>query len=61
MSVFLLQLDLNLDFMQLVNVTMNFQNKHIKAVLFVKCGFAITKHLPKTMQRFLSVHIKVKN
>lgn len=60
MSVFLFQLHLNLVFMQLVNVTMYFKNRHIKAVLFVKCGFAITKHLPKNMQRFHSVHIKVK-
>lgn len=48
----------HLVFMQLVNVTMYFKNRRIKAVLFVKCGFATTKDLPTTAQRFHSVHIK---
>jgi len=37
---------------------MYFKNRHIKAVPFTKCGFAVVKDLTTTMQRFHFVHIR---
>lgn len=39
---------------------MYFKSRHIKAVLFAKCGFVVVKDLLTTMQRFHFVHIRVK-
>lgn len=43
---------------QLINVTMHFKNKHMEAVPFTECGFAVVTDLPTGMQRFHLANIR---